>query len=229
MRRLRRRHPDGEHRDDQLLKRRAPVVEGEIAARLEDADACREHEVEVGGVAERRRRDAHASRWRGAAAADPAAPVQLHLLPAGGVHPHRLVPIGREEEVAVVGRDDRVLDPGGRELADRPGEVVDDRVHDLPRLEREARLAGLVDLLRADDDERRALDLLRQLRRLEAQQLVEARGRPAPARARQAASFVPPGPGRKAVVDAGAELPALLDHAEARRGPGHAARPCRSA
>ena len=66
-----------------------------------------------------------------------------------------------------------MLDAGRGQLADRPREVVDDGVHDLPGLEREARLAGMVDLLRAHDDDLGALDLLREPRRLKAQQLVE--------------------------------------------------------
>ena len=112
-----------------------------------------------------------------------------------------------------------MLDARRRELPDRPGEVVDDGVHDLPRLEREARLAGVVDLLRPNDDDLRAVELLRELRRLQAQQLVERqvdelrhpRRRELPARREV---------GQERVVDPGAELAALLDDGEARRRAG---------
>jgi len=46
------------------------VVEGQISARLEDASRGWEHEIEVGGAAERRGRDAHAARRRGTATTD---------------------------------------------------------------------------------------------------------------------------------------------------------------
>lgn len=50
----------------------------------------------------------------------------------------------------MVGAHHGMLDAGGGQLANRPREVVDDRVQDLPRLEREAGLARVVDLLRAE-------------------------------------------------------------------------------
>ena len=59
------------------------MVEGEVAAGLEDAAARGEHEVQVGGVAERRGGHPDAARRRRAAAADPAAPMQLDLSPPG--------------------------------------------------------------------------------------------------------------------------------------------------
>ena len=55
----------------------------------------------------------------------------------------------------VVGGEHGVLDARRGQLADRAGEVVDDRVHDLPGLMDEPALAGVVDLLRADDDDLR--------------------------------------------------------------------------
>ena len=62
-----------------------------------------------------------------------------------------------------------VLDPSSRQLANRAGEVVDHRVHDLVRLKREPGLACVVDLLRADDDDLSPFELPRQPRRLQAE------------------------------------------------------------
>ena len=85
------------------------------------------------------------------------------------VDAHRFVAIRRQKEMTVIGRYNAVLDAGCSELSNGAREVVDHRVHHLPRLERKPRLAGVIDFLRADDDHLRAVDLLRELRRLEAQ------------------------------------------------------------
>jgi hypothetical protein len=62
-------------------------------------------------------------------------------------NPHRLVTVGRHEQVAVIGSHDAVLDTGGGELSDGPRNVVDYSVHNLSRLERESCFAGVVNLL----------------------------------------------------------------------------------
>lgn len=83
----------------------------------------------------------------GTAATDPAAPVQIHRVSARSVGSHRLVAVVGEEQMAVVGTDYRVFDPCRRELAERAREVVDDCVHHLSSLKREASLTGVIDLL----------------------------------------------------------------------------------
>ena len=145
--------------------------------------------------------------------------MEIDLFPARSVRAHRLVAIGGEEQVAMIRGDDRVLDAGRRQLANRARQVVDDRVHHLPGLEREARLAGVVDLLRANDDDLGAIDLLRELRWLEAQKLVE-RDVDQLRHARRRELLPSCEVGQKRVVDARAELAALLDDAEAADAPG---------
>ena len=86
---------------------------------------------------------------------------------------------------------------------------------------REAGLAGVVDLLRANDDDLRALELLRELRRLQARAARRASmstsfGTRAAANFFRAAEV-----GQERVVDARAELAVLLDDAEARRRARH--------
>ena len=75
--------------------------------------------------------------------------------------------------MAMVGRHNGLFDARCGKLADRSRQVIYDRIHHLPGLEREARLAGMVDLLRAHHDDLSAIDLLGELRRLQAQELVE--------------------------------------------------------
>src|SRR5262249_16218598 len=104
----------------------------------------------------------------------PASPVELDFVAPRLFDTHRLVAVGWEEQVTMVGRDDRVLHAGGGELPNAARPVVADRVHHLTRLMRESTFAGVVDLLRLHDDDLRTLDLLRQLRGLKAQELVEA-------------------------------------------------------
>ena len=86
------------------------------------------------------------------------------VVPAWAVDAHRLVPVSPEEEVAVVGRDDRARDACRGQLPDGAREVVDDGVHHLARLEGEAGLARVVDLLRPDDHDLGTFDPLRELR-----------------------------------------------------------------
>ena len=69
------------------------------------------------------------------------------------INAHRLIAIRRKEQMAMVGSHDGVFDARCGKLADRSRQVVYHRVHYLPGLEREARLAGVVDLLRADHDD----------------------------------------------------------------------------
>ena len=71
--------------------------------------------------------------------------------------------------MAMVGGHDGVFDARRGKLTDRSRQVIYDRVHHLPGLEREASLAGVVDLLRAHHDDLGAIDLLGELRRLQAQ------------------------------------------------------------
>src|SRR5687768_8348874 len=99
--------------------------------------------------------------------------MELDGVPSGRIDAHRLVAVGREEEVTVIGGDDRMLDSRAGELADRSRQVVDDRVHDLARLKGESRLASVIDLLGADDDDRGSVELLRKLGGWQAQQLIE--------------------------------------------------------
>ena len=210
---------DGKDGNDELLKRWAAMMECEVTARLEDAAPCREDKLQVRGVAQRRRRDTDAAGRCRTPASDPAAPVQLDRVTSRRVGPHRLVAVGRKEQVAVVCADDRVLDARRRELPDRAGEVVDDRVHDLSSLEREAGLARVVDLLRADDNDLRAVKLLGELRGLQAQKLVK----------RHVDQLRHPGSGellaarevgKERVVDPCAKLAVLFDDREAAGGAG---------
>ena len=172
------------------------------------------HEIEVGVVAERRGSHPNATRRSRSAAPDPAAAVQIDLVAARRVDPHRLVAIRRKEQMAMIGGHDSMLDARRGKLADGSRQVIDDRIHHLPGLEREARLACVVDLLRAHDDDLRALDLLGEPRGLQAEKLVErdvgqlrhARG----------GEFLARGEvGKKRVVDPRTERAALLDNAEA--------------
>ena len=73
--------------------------------------------------------------------------MKLDGVSSRSVNPHRLVAVGRQEQVAVIGSDDAVLDSGRGELSEGPRNVVDDRVHDLSGLERESSFAGVVNLL----------------------------------------------------------------------------------
>src|ERR1700688_4980494 len=73
----------------------------------------------------------------------------------------------------MVGGHDGVFDASCGKLTDRSRQVIYDRIHDLPGLERETRLACVVNLLRAHHDDLRAFDLLGEPRWLQAQQLIE--------------------------------------------------------
>ena len=85
---------------------------------------------------------------------------------------HRFVAISRKEKMAMVRRNNRVLDTGSCKLSNCPREIVDDGVHYLPGLERESCLPSVVDLLRANHDDLRPVDLLCEPRGLKAQEFV---------------------------------------------------------
>src|SRR4051812_30817710 len=94
-------------------------------------------------------------------------------LTSRSIDAHGLVTIRWEEEMAMICSHDAVLDAGGGELSDGPGNIVDHGVHSLSGVESEASLASVVDLLRSDHDNRCAVDLLGEPRRLQTEQLVK--------------------------------------------------------
>ena len=120
--------------------------------------------------------------------------------------------------MAMVGRHDSLFDASCGKLTDRSRQVIYDRVHHLPGLEREARLACVVDLLRAHHDDLSAFDLLGEPRWLQAQKLVE-RDISQVRHARGGELLTSREVGKKRVVDAHTECAALLDDAEARGRP----------
>src|SRR5271166_4482391 len=117
--------------------------------------------------------------------------------------------------MAMVGSHDGMFDARCGKLADRSRQVVYHRVHYLPGLEREARLAGVVDLLRADHDDLGAIDLLGEPRRLQAQKLIE-RYISQIWHARCGEFLTSRKVGKKRGLNAYTERATLLDNAEAR-------------
>src|SRR5438094_331125 len=101
------------------------------------------------------------------------------------------------------------------ELPNSPCEVVDDRVHHLSSLKREAGFASMIDLLRPHDDDLGPFDPLRELRGPETQKLVQGHIDEFrhPCRCKSL-------PGREVrkegIFDPNAELTALLYDREAR-------------
>jgi hypothetical protein len=135
------------------------VVVAQAATGLEDAQAGRKYEVQVRGVPECRCRDADGAHRVRATPADPATAVQIHRVAAGAVGLHIILAKAREQ-VPVVGRHDEPLNAGRAQLADRPCHVADDGFHDPTGQHVLAQLTHHVNLLRPNDDESRALDLL---------------------------------------------------------------------
>lgn len=66
-----------------------------------------------------------------------------------------------------------MLDACSRELSDRARYVVDYGVHHLARLKREASLSCVVDLLRANDFDLGAVELLGEFRTRETQNFIQ--------------------------------------------------------
>ena len=77
---------------------------------------------------------------------------------------HRFVAIFVGEQVAMIGRENRVLDAGLGEPAQCPDEVVDNGIHHHPSLMGHSTFTGGVDLLRAHDDYLGTADMCGQLR-----------------------------------------------------------------
>ena len=93
--------------------------------------------------------------------------------------------------MAVVGRHDSLFDARCGELANGPGQIVDDGIHHLASLEREPLLAGMIDLLGSHDDDLGALDLLGKPGGLETEEFVQSNvGKPGHA---QGGKFLPRG------------------------------------
>src|SRR4051812_34542214 len=75
--------------------------------------------------------------------------------------------------MAMIRSHDGVLDARCSKLPDRSRQVIYNRIHYLPRLEREARFPCVVYLLRAHHDDLGAVEFLGEPRRLQTQELVE--------------------------------------------------------
>src|SRR5271165_2521254 len=119
--------------------------------------------------------------------------------------------------MTMVGRHDGLLDASSSKLTDGSRQVIYDRIHNLPGLERKARLAGAVDLLRANHDDAGLLDLSGKLRRLQAQELVE-RDINQPRHARGGEFLTGRKVGKKRSINARTECATLHDDVEAGGG-----------
>ena len=220
-------HADRKHRYDQLLQRWPAVVKGEISARFEDPTAERKHKIKIGVVAERRGSHPDATSRGRSAAPDPTAAMKVNLVTSRRVDPHRLIAIRREEQMPVVGRQHAMFDARCGKLADGPRQIVDDRIHHLPGLEREpVSPAWSISCERTMTTWAPSIFLasldgcrLNSSSRATSAKLGHARG----------GKFLPSGKvGKECVVDPHTERACLLDNAEARRCPrlqrGHANR-----
>src|SRR4051794_11036092 len=77
---------------------------------------------------------------------------------AGGVNPHAFVTVLTKEEVPVVGGNHRLFDAGSGQAREATSEILNHTAHNHAG-ERRGALAGLVDLLRANDHDLRVPDL----------------------------------------------------------------------
>src|SRR5881296_3065653 len=105
------------------------------------------------------------------------------------------------------------------ELPNSPREVVDDGVHHLSSLKREASFPSMIDLLRPHDDDLRTFDPLRELRRRETQKLVQSHiGQ---IRYPRRCKLLPGREvGKESIFDPSTQLAALFYDREARGCPG---------
>src|SRR6266566_8732507 len=105
------------------------------------------------------------------------------------------------------------------ELPNGPREVVDDCVHHLSSLKREASFARMIDLLRPHDDDLGTFDPLSELRRRETQKLVQSHI--SQIRCPRRRKLLPGREvGKESIFDPGTQLPALLYDSKARGCPG---------
>src|SRR5436190_11461068 len=105
------------------------------------------------------------------------------------------------------------------ELPNSPREIVDDCIHHLSSLKREASFASMIDLLRPHDDDLGAFDPLRELRGRETEKFIQSHiGQIRDPRR----SKLLPGceVGKESVFDPSTQFSALLYDGEARGRPG---------
>ena len=110
----------------------------------------REHEVEVGVVAEVSAGNPHGARRRGAAVPHPTAAVNVDRVPARVVGLH-VVMFADRELVPMVRGNDEVFDASRGELTDGPCHIADDALHGRTRGQFVDALAKGIDFLRAYD------------------------------------------------------------------------------
>ena len=159
---LRRLEIERDDRDDQLLQGEAAMVVREASARLEDRGALGRDQLEITAlVSELARADANAGAGRGTTPPNPTTAMQIDLLaPLGHVDLH-VIALPLAEQMPVVGGDDEAADARLREALRCGAEILEDGPHDLLCDSDRQRLAGAVDLLRADEDNPRSLELFR--------------------------------------------------------------------
>lgn len=99
--------------------------------------------------------------------------MQVDGLSTGSIDPHRRIAVFREEEMAMVGGDDRFADANTGQALQATCQVLHNSVHDPSRIERAGVLAGPVDFSGAHYDDLGVANLLLKCLGVRGQNLVK--------------------------------------------------------